>query len=134
VDVFITPEARREIDALRVFRPKPGAWGVIIGHKRGPRFIVEKVLPAGAPGTAPDEKALAELDGIWPGRIIGIVLVRPPAALKKALLGPAWFGRLVLQSTGPARAPVLGSAVVGYERRFRFETLPFAPATKGDGP
>lgn len=134
MDVFITPEARREIEALRVFRPKPGAWGAVVGHKRGPRFIVEKVLTAGAAGAAPDEKALAELDGIWPGRIIGVLLARPPAALKKALLGPAWFGRLVLQSTGPARAPVLGAAVVGYERRFRFEPLPLAPAAEGDGP
>jgi hypothetical protein len=134
MDVFITPEARHEIDALRAFRPKLGAWGVIIGHKRGPRFIVEKVLTAGSSGTVPDERSLAEFEGIWPGRVIGIMIARPAAALKKALLGPAWFGRLVLQSTGPARTPVLSSSVVGFGRRFRFEPVPFAPPVEGEGP
>ncbi|MCK7541152.1 MAG: hypothetical protein MZV63_64835 [Marinilabiliales bacterium] len=56
VDALITPEARREIEALTVFRPKPGAWGVLVGHTQGSRFIVEKAFPAGTGRAVPDER------------------------------------------------------------------------------
>ncbi len=130
VDVLIIPEAQREIDALRAFRPRPGTWGVIIGHKRGSRFIVEKVAAAGNPGTVPDERILAELDKIWPGRIIGIAAVRPDAAFLKALLGPAWYAKLVIQSSSTAKATALRSHVVEFKRKFFFDPVPQASAAK----
>lgn len=130
VDVLIIPEARREIDAMQAFRSRTGTWGGIVGHRRGSRFIVEKVVAAGNPGTAPDERVLAELERIWPGRIVGIAAVRPDAAFKKAVLGPAWYAKLVLQLTGPARARVLRAFVVEFEGKFFLEPVPFALAAK----
>ena len=130
VDVLIIPEAEREIETLRAFRPRPGTWGVLVGHRRGSRFIVEKVAAAGNPGTAPDERILAELEEIWPGRIVGIAVVRPGAAFKKALLGPAWYAKLVIQSLGTSKAPALRACVVEFKRKFFFEPVPFAPAAK----
>ena len=130
VDVLIIPEARREIEAMRAFGPRPGTWGVLVGHKRGPRFIVEKMFPAGNADTAPDERLLEGLEGVWPGGTIGLVAVRPGPAFLKAALGPAWFGKLVLQITGTAKAPVLRSSVVGFEGKFRLVPVPLAPAAK----
>jgi len=130
MDVLITPEARREIEALKAFRPKPGTWGAIIGHKRGPRIIVEKILAAGDPGTVPDDRLLAGLEKIWPGRVVGIVAVRPGVVFRKALLGPAWYGKLVLRWAGPAKAPVLSPSVIEFKRDFFFDPVPFAPAAK----
>jgi hypothetical protein len=130
MDVFITPEAGREIEALGVLRLKPGAWGVLVGHKRGFRYIVEKVFPAPIRVTRPDEKLIAGLDGVWPGRTIGLFAFRPDAAFKKAVLGPAWYGKLVLQMTGPAKAPALRPSVVEFGRKFILVPAPFAPAGK----
>ena len=130
MDVLITPEAGREIEALKAFRPKPGTWGAIIGHKRGPRFIVEKVMLAGGPGTVPDERLAAGLDEVWPGRTVGLLVVRPGADFRKAVLGPAWYGKLVLRWAGPRKAPVLQPSVVEFERRFFLDPVPFAPAAK----
>lgn len=130
MDAFITPEARREIDALMVFRPKPGTWGVLVGHRRGFRFIVEKAFPAGAGGSVPDERLLAGLDGVWPGRTIGLFAVRPGAAFTKAVRGPAWYGKLVLRLTGPARSPAMCPSVVEYERRFFLAPIALVPAAK----
>ncbi len=131
--MLIIPEAQREIDALLAFRPRRGTWGVVVGHRRGSRFIVEKLLPAGNPGTVPDERMLAGLEMIWAGRIIGLLAVRPGAALRKALLGPAWYGKLVLQVTGPAKAPVFRSSVVEFKRNFFLEPVSLAPAVKEKG-
>ncbi len=130
VDVLIIPEAQREIDAVLAFRPQTGTWGAVVGHRRGSRFIVEKVAMAGNPGTVPDERVLAGLESIWPGGILGIVVVRPDAAFKKALLGPAWYAKLVLQLSGRTKAPVLRAHVVEFERRFFLDPLPCALAPK----
>jgi hypothetical protein len=130
MDVLITPGARCEIEALRAFRPRPGTWSVLVGQKRGSRFIVEKVLAGGSPGTGPDERLLAALDAIWPGMIIGLAVVGTGAAFNRSLLGPAWFGKLVLRSRGRAAAFSLRPYVVGFDRRFFLQPVPFAPGPK----
>jgi hypothetical protein len=130
VDVLITPAARLEIEALKVLRPEPSTWALLIGHKRGFRFVVEHVFPAGTGRRRPDEKALAGFETIWPGRLIGLLAVRPGAELKRAILGPAWYGKLVLLATGPAKEPVLRSFAVEFDRKFFLEPIPFAPAVK----
>jgi hypothetical protein len=56
--------------------------------------------------------------------------VRPGAALKKALLGPAWYGKLVLVAAGSFKAPALRPYVVEFDRRFFLDAVPFAPLVK----
>jgi len=130
VDVLIIPEAEREIAALRAFRPGAGTWGALVGRRRGPRFFVEKVIPAGNPGTAPDGRLLAELEKIWPDRVIGVAAVRPDAAFRRTLLGPAWYGRILLRTAGPAGSPVVEAFVVEFERKFLLAALPVAAKAK----
>ncbi len=130
VDVLITPAARLEIEALKVLRPEPSTWALLIGHKRGFRFVVEQVFPAGTGRRLPDERGLAGLETIWPGRVIGLLAVRPGAELKKSILGPAWYGKLVLLATGPAGEPALRPFAVEFERKFFLDPVPFAPAAK----
>jgi hypothetical protein len=130
MDALLTPEARREIEALRAVRPRTGTWGVLVGHKRGFRFIVEKVFMAGGPDSVPDERLLAGLDGVWPGRTIGLIAVRPSAAFMKAVRGPAWFGKLFLRISGPGKAPVVRPSIVDFERAFFLAPVRFAPERK----
>jgi len=134
VDALITPEARRELEAWAVFRPRPGAWGVLVGHVRGSRFIVEKAFPAGSAAEAPRPRLLAGLDGVWPDRTIGLFAFRPGAAFLAAVRGPAWYGKLVLRFSGPGRAPVLHPFVVAFERRFTLAPVGLAPAVKEGSP
>ncbi|MEN6561592.1 MAG: hypothetical protein ABFD52_12530 [Acidobacteriota bacterium] len=130
MDVLITAEAKREIEALAAFRPRAGAWGVLVGHRRGPLVIVEKIAAGGGPETAPDAGALAAFDGIWPGRIVGLAAVRPGAAFRRAVLGPAWYGKAVLVLEGRSRTPALSPRVVEFERRFFLGPARLAPAGK----
>jgi hypothetical protein len=131
VDVLITPEARQELEALVALRPKPGTWGALIGHRRGPRYIVEKAVAAGSPGTVPDVRTLERLDAVWPERTIGLVAFRPGPAFKKAVLGPAWHGKVLLETGGPAGSPPLRASVVEFERRFYLDPVAIAAAPKG---
>jgi len=118
------------VEALRAFRPRPGTWGVLVGHRRGSRFIVEKVATAGDPAAVPDEDLLGRLDAVWPGRTVGLIAVRPGAAFRRAARGPAWYGKLVLELAGTARSPVLRPFVVEFERGFFLDPIAFAPAVK----
>lgn len=130
MDVLIIPEAERDLAALRAFRPASGTWGALIGRRRGPRYFVEKVVAAGNPGAAPDGRVLAELEKIWPDGVIGLVAVRPDAAFRRALLGPAWYGKVLLRASGTAGSPVLEAFAVEFERKFFLAALPFAARPK----
>ncbi len=131
--MLIVPEAQREIEALRAFKPRAGTWGVLVGHRRGPRYFVEKIVAAGGPGVLPGERLLEALDRIWPGGVIGLVAVGPNAAFRKAVLSPAWYRKLVLQPTGSSRRPALRAAVVEFGRKFFLEAVPLAGAAKEKG-
>jgi len=134
VDVLITPEAGREIEALRALRAAPSTWGVLIGHKRGPRVIVEKVFPAGS-GAAPfDEAAAAELERIWPGRVVGVFAVRPGPAFRKAVLAPLFYGKVVLDLDATRQTVLMRPAVVDFDRKFFLAPAGLAPAVKGRRP
>ncbi len=128
VDVFITPEAGREIEALGILRPRPSPWGVLIGHKRGFRFIVEKVFPVGSGRVLPNEWLLAELDRVWPGRVIGLFAARPGAAFRKAVLSPGWYGKLVLDFGLSARKQSIRPFTVEFERKFFLARIPLVTA------
>ena len=43
MDVYINQGARRQIKAL--FMEEAGSSGLILGHKRGPRYIIESLFP-----------------------------------------------------------------------------------------
>ena len=130
MDVLITSEARREIEALRVARPAVSTWGFLVGHKRGFRFIVEKVFPAGSGRTLPSERLLAGLDGIWPGGVIGLFAVRLSAPVKKAVLGPMFYGKLVLDLGSTVRKPSIRPSIVEFKRKFFLSPVPLVPAVK----
>jgi hypothetical protein len=130
VDVLLTPAARLEIAAFEALRPEPSAWAALLGHKRGFRFVVEQVFPAGTDRRLADERTLARLEGIWPGRVIGLLAARPGRPLRQAVLGPAWYGKLVLLLSGPAKAPVLRPYAVEFDRRFFLDPVAFAPPVK----
>jgi hypothetical protein len=134
VDVFITPEAGREIEALKALRPAPSTWGVLVGHKRGPRVIVEKVFPAGDGAPPLDEAGAAELERIWPGGVVGVFAVRPGAAFRKAVLAPLFYGKIVLVLDATRRSVSISPAVVDFDRKFYLAPAGLAPAVKGRRP
>ena len=130
MDVQITPEARREIEALRILRPRSSAWGFLVGHKRGPRFFVEKVFPAAGAAAAPSEPLIATIDTVWPGRVIGLFAVRPAPEFRKALLGPVLYGKLFLRLGPIPGKSSLRPFVVEFDRKFFLQPVSLAKAGK----
>ncbi len=134
MDVFISREASVDLDALKIMRPEPSAWGLLIGHRRGPRFFVERIFPAAAGAVLPPPGGLDELDRLFGRKVVGFFAVRPGAALKKSLLGPYFYGRVLLDVHFSRGGPVLRAFVVEFDRTFFLAPVPLEPGPKGGCP
>jgi hypothetical protein len=131
VDVLITREARLEIEALGIIRPKTPGWGFLIGHKRGSRFFVEKILAAGNAGPGTAARRSREIERLWPGKVIGLFAIRPGAELKRALMGPFFYGKLFVELRFAGNRPGARPFIVEFERKFRLTPIPLEPGAGG---
>ena len=131
VDVLITRVALLELKALNALKPRPRFWGLLIGHKRGFRFIVERIFPAGEAASRPSAEGFEALDRLSEGRIIGVFAVRPGVSLRRTFLDPFFYGKLFLDVSLGGKGPCVKSYVVEYDRAFFFLPVPLEPGSKG---
>lgn len=123
----MTPEASLDLTALTLLRPKPPAWGLVLGHRRGGRVFVERFFPAGSGAALPAPGVLDELDRGLGRRLVGIYAVRPSAAFKKMLLAPYFYGRLFLDVRPAKTGPRVRPYAVEFGRGFRLVPVRLAP-------
>ncbi|MGA2534201.1 MAG: hypothetical protein ABSG19_14335 [Candidatus Aminicenantales bacterium] len=131
MDVFVTRKASAELDALRILRPAPSAWGLLIGHRRGPRFFVERIFPAADGAVLPPHGGLDELDRLFGRKVVGVFAVRPGAALMKSLLGPYLCGRVLLDVRFSRGKTLLKPFLVEFDRTFFLAPVPLEAGPKG---
>jgi hypothetical protein len=131
VDVLITREASVDLDALKILRPAPSAWGLLIGHRRGPRIFVERLFPAAAGAVLPPHGGLDELDRLFGRKVVGIFAVRPGAALMKSLLGPYLYGRVLLNVRFSRDMTFLKPFLVEFDRAFILAPVRLEAGPKG---
>jgi hypothetical protein len=131
VDAFIAADAREALVALNALAPGKKLLGVLIGHKRGHRFVVERIFPA-PPGFGLDERNMLRADDAFAGRAVGFYASGNIARLKAALRGPAAAGRLLLSVRTAKRGPALKAYAVDFDGRCRFVPLPLI--IEGDEP
>jgi hypothetical protein len=141
VDVVIVPEARLDIRAVCALGPAPETRGILLGRKTASRFYVERVFPA-PPTTAPSSGAVDALDPVWEGRIIGLFAVRPGRDVRRAVLAPRFYGKLLLDLRPRKKGPEVrayavrhdGDIVLGRRQagqRFFLSPLPLGSGAKG---
>jgi len=124
MDAFLTIEAQQALRAAKAISPRKGAAGLLIGHKRGRRFFVEKAFPAPS-GFKPTPENLTILDALFDGRIIGFFRVNPVERDERAVLRPFACGKLFLSiESRSAAESVLISYLIDYDGRFVLEHIP----------
>ena len=111
------------MEALNALAPRMRQGGVLLGHKRGHRFIVENLLPTPG-GLDPRPAFLARLDELFGGRAIGLFGSGGAARLKTALRQPAAAGRMLLCVRFGKSGPRFEAWAVDFDGRFRFVPLP----------
>ena len=95
VDVFLSADAQRTLQALTVLSAAKISSGLLLGHKRAGRFFVEAAFPAPA-GFRPTPENFPVLSETFQGRIIGFFLMGGSAADRRAFLQPLACGRCLV--------------------------------------
>lgn len=134
MDAFITAEAAADLEVLNRLRPRPNTWGFLVGHARGPRVFVERLFTAGAGAGLPSPAELDAIDLALGRRMVGLFAVRPSAAFRKSVLGPYFYGRLVLDVRPSRKAPVLKPLAVEFDGKFRLAPVALRRDRKGGKP
>jgi hypothetical protein len=123
VDVFLSAEAERTLQALSVLSPAKSASGLLLGHKRAGRFFVEAAFPAPA-GFRPSPDNFPVLNETFPGRIVGFFLLGGGPADKRAFLQPIACGRCLVAVARRKSRNFSGRAfVIDYDGRFRLDRI-----------
>ena len=123
MDVYLTAEAVRTLQAVRRLASAGGARGYLLGHRRGDRFYVESALPSPA-NRWPSLASFYELDADLGNKIIGFFLCGDPAAAGKPLLRPFGTGKVLIEfgKRGGTKGGFHG-VLIDYAERFVFRPL-----------
>lgn len=124
MDVFLTADASRTLEAVRRLAPQKGSRGFLLGHRRGDRVYIESVFPSPSPAW-PSLKAFYDLDADLGGKIVGFFLVGSSPAARNPLLKPFGTGKVLIESPiGGGRKRAVAGAVIDYRDRFEFRKIP----------
>jgi hypothetical protein len=118
MDAYLSQEAYQSLTALNLISPRSSSDGLLIGHKRGHRFFVEKIFPS-LPGFFPSLKKYHELDQLFNGKLLGFFSFNPDEKKIKKILAPFACGQLFLEiSSSQQKKVTIKSYVVDYENEF----------------
>lgn len=123
MDVYLTSDADRSLRAIALIAAA-SVHGYLIGHRRGPRYYVESVVPSvGSRGFSYTD--VQRLDRIFGGRTIGFFVIGGSAKARSLGAGPFACGRLVLEAKrGPGPGLRFKAFAVDYERGFVLSPVP----------
>jgi len=118
MDSYLSQEAYKSLTALSIISSSSSSDGLLIGHKRGHRFFVEKIFPS-LPGFFPSLRKYHELDQLFNGKLLGFFSFNPDEKKLKKILAPFACGKLFLEiSSNQQKKMTIKSYVIDYENEF----------------
>jgi len=118
MDAYLSEEIYQSFAALILISSRSSSDGLLIGHKRGHRFFVEKIFPT-LPGFFPSLKKYHELDQLFNGKLLGFFTFNPDEKKIKKILAPFACGKLFLEiSSNQQKKMTIKSYVIDYENEF----------------
>jgi hypothetical protein len=128
MDAYLSKEALSYLQAEVLGPPRKVGRGLLLGHRRGPRFFVEKVYPLGG-RTALSERQFWELDRVFEGKIVGFYETGSRRASTRRVLRPFAYGKLFLEihdSSDRQRRLFLKPHVIEYDDHFFLSPIALA--------
>ncbi|NIM91887.1 MAG: hypothetical protein GTO17_13175 [Candidatus Aminicenantes bacterium] len=117
MDAYLSREAYHFLLGLNLASSKPTLDGILIGHKRGHRFFVEKVFPA--QGFYSSLENYFALDEHFRGKLIGFFSYEADEKKKRKILLPFAYGQLFLDiRLTPKKKMDIKSYVIDHKKDF----------------
>ncbi len=130
MDVYLSDEARRHVRAQALEASHRRVGGLLLGHRRGPRFFVESLYPCSVQPFLSLERYRA-LCRIFDDKIIGFFGSGRPTEKPGRRVPPFTVNKIFLDvEPRPGKAPVLRAAVMEYSGAFELIPVPLASPTK----
>jgi len=118
MDAYLSREARQSLTALRLVSSNALPDGLLLGHKRGNRFFVEKILPS-LKGFFPSLKKYQELDEFYEGKVLGFFSFHPDEKKIKKILAPFAYQKLFLEiNLNTQKKIAIKPHVIDYDKEF----------------
>ena len=118
MDAYLSREAYHFLLGLNLASSKPNLDGILIGHKRGHRFFVEKVFPT-RKGFYTSLENYFTLDEHFGGKLIGFFTFEADEKKKKKILLPFAYGQLFLDiRLTQKKKMTIKSYVIDYKKEF----------------
>lgn len=118
MDAYLSREAHDSLLGLNLTASKTNMDGILIGHKRGQRLFVEKILPTKNGFFSSYENYLA-LDKHFQGSLVGFFTFKSNEKKIKKILSPFAFGQLLLNIHSTKKNKMtIKSFVIDYKKAF----------------
>jgi hypothetical protein len=128
MDAYLGAEATAGLEAEALECAGKTCRGLLLGHRRGPRFFVEKAFPLRG-GAFPSETRLRQLDLIFRGKVIGFYALGGSVRGPSGILRPFAYGKLYLRisaSASGSRKTDMKPHVIEYDGAFRLSPIALA--------
>jgi hypothetical protein len=131
MDVYFSEEARQHLSAQALELSRGPAGGLLLGHRRGPRFFIERIYPCPLRPFLSVEKYHA-LNRIFNNKIIGFYSSGRRTIKRKPKFPPFAVNKLFLEfNPHPKKGLILRPAVVEYTGSFQLVAVALATPPRG---
>ncbi|MEE9390669.1 MAG: hypothetical protein V3U91_05445 [Candidatus Aminicenantaceae bacterium] len=118
MDAYLSTEAYQTLAALSLISSESNSDGLLIGHKRGHRYFVEKIFPT-LKGFFPSREKYFAMNKLFEEKILGFYSFVKDEKKNKKILTPFGHGKLFLQiSLNKNKKMTVKSYVIDYENEF----------------
>lgn len=118
MDALLLEDALKSLQALNLIASSPSRDGFLLGHKRGPRFYIEKIFLS-QKGFFSSIEQFFRLNRMFDGRIIGFFSFGADEKRIKKILSPHGFQKLLLTIRSNRRRPMTFKPyVIDFDSRF----------------
>lgn len=122
MNALVSQEAFQALEALNLVSTNSACDGLLIGHKRGRSFFVERIFPTFSAFFTTLEK-YQELDRLFEEKIIGFFSFKPNQRKVKKILAPFACGKLFLKLACIRKKVSIKPFVIDYEKNFSLKPI-----------
>ncbi|MFC2160261.1 hypothetical protein ACFLRX_01265 [Acidobacteriota bacterium] len=123
MDVYFSPEAIQTLEAKKIITTQQNSDGIILGHKRGKSYFVEKIVST-TKGFFPSLEKYFSLNVIYKDRIVGFYSFFTEENKTRKILAPFAHGKLYLDiSIAKSKTLKIKPYSIEFEKVFFFSPL-----------
>lgn len=127
MDAYLSQEAYQSLTALSLISSSSNSDGILIGHKRGHRYFIEKILPT-LKGFFPSIEKYFVMNQLFDDKLLGFFSFEPDEKKIKKILAPFACGKLFLRiHLNKSKKMTIKPFIINYEKDFFLSPILLKP-------